>query len=263
MSEYLAQLFDLQARTALITGSSQGLGAEIAIALAGAGATVILNGRNEESLTNTADRLAAIGLKVDTSVFDVADAGAARRGLGKIRERHGAVDILVSNVGQRSRSVAADQDLDLFRRVLDVNVLASYRLAAELAVGMAGRGWGRILFVSSVAARYAAPLTLAYGASKAALESMTRSFAIEYAASGVTANALAPGSFATESNRPYAEAPGAADRIPARRWGRPDEIAGAALFLASPAASYINGHILTVDGGMTAIMSTYASAPLS
>jgi gluconate 5-dehydrogenase len=255
--------FSVAGRVALVTGAAQGLGFEIARALAEAGATVVLNGRSRASLDESADRLVSAGLNADVSVFDVADGAAVSSELEQVRQLHGTVDILVCNVGHRARSLAADLDELMLLKTLETNVVASFRLARQLVDAMAAQGWGRLIFLSSVAAQHAAPLTLAYGASKAALESMTRSFAIEYSERGVTTNAISPGNFATETNRAYAAAPGMSDRIPARRWGEPREISGAALLLASPAGSYINGTVLTVDGGVSAILSTYAPAPIT
>jgi gluconate 5-dehydrogenase len=248
----LNALFGSTGRIALITGAAQGLGYEIAAALARTGATVVLTGRDEHRLTVAVEQLRSAGLDVHGSAFDVADREASARAVEAIAAAHGPVDILVSNVGQRLRRRLADVDRDAFAELLDVNVSASYGLAHAVAPGMADRGWGRLIFVSSTAAKVASETTAAYSASKAALESMARSFAVAYGRFGVTANALAPGAFATETNQALVESSSLARRVPAGRWGRPEEVCGAAVFLASSSASYVNGHVLTVDGGLTA-----------
>lgn len=250
----LAALFGLGGRVALVTGAARGLGYEIAQGLGRAGATVLLNGRSAARLAGPVARLRGAGLEAHPATFDAADAGASRAALAAIRDTHGAVDILVANVGERMRRRLHDIDRTDFCALLDVNVAASYELARELAPAMAEREWGRLVFLSSTAARLASPATAAYSASKAALESVTRSFAVAYGHFGVTANAIAPGAFATEANEAAAVSSTLAHRVPVGRWGRPAEIAGAAVFLASPSASYVNGHVLTVDGGMTATL---------
>lgn len=251
-SDRLNELFGLSGRLALVTGASQGLGYEIARGFGRAGATVVVNGRDLGRLESAVKDLQAEGVDAHAAVFDVADAAATSDGLAAIRSAHGAIDILVANVGHRLRMPLPEVAPAAFAALLDVNVTASYALAHALAPAMAERNWGRIIFISSTAARIATSVTVAYSASKAALESLTRSFAVEYAASGITANALAPGGFATERNQKVAAAMSAPGHAPIKRWGRPDEIAGAAVFLASPSASYVNGHVLTVDGGMLA-----------
>ena len=248
----ITALFDLTGRRALVTGASQGLGFQIAAGLARAGATVVLNGRDGQRLAAPVDTLRREGLDVHPGIFDVGDREAAAHGLEQIRSDHGDLDILVSNVGRRLRKPIDEVDPASFDALFAVNVSATYALAHALAGPMADSGWGRLIFISSTAARFASPVTTAYGASKAALESLARSFAVAYARSGVTANALAPGGFATERNAQSVAARPSPARAPIGRWGRPEEIVGAALFLASPAGSYVNGHVLTVDGGLAA-----------
>jgi gluconate 5-dehydrogenase len=252
LGDRLDALFGLSGRVALITGSARGLGLEIATQFAYCGATAVLTGRDQGRLSASVGALREAGLPAYPSVFDVADPAATTDALGKIVEAHGPIDILVSNVGERLRRPLHEVDRDAFAELLDINVTSSYFLARALAPSMAERGWGRLIFLSSTAAKVASANTVAYSASKAAVESMTRSFAVTYGRNGVTSNALAPGAFATETNQAMAASSGLATRVPAGRWGDPGEIAGAAVFLASPGASYVNGHVLTVDGGLTA-----------
>ena len=245
--------FSLSGRTALVTGAARGLGWCIARAMAEAGATVLLNGRDPDRLAGLVSELTGEGLSSAIACFDVADRDAAD---GWIAAHGGEVDILGNNVGLRHRKPLADTPWDAFSRMLDVNLTAAHGLARGLAPTMAAKGAGVIINVTSIAGPVARANDAAYTAAKGGLAALTRALAVELGQANIRCNAIAPGYFATEANAAMVGDPGVTallnSRVPLRRWGDPAEIAGAAVFLASPAASYVNGHVLTVDGGMTA-----------
>lgn len=243
--------FRLDGRTALISGSGRGLGWEIAKGLAEAGARVLLHGRSQARLAPRLAELRAMGRAADAVAFEMADRAAMAAALVGA----GPIDILVHNVGERDRRPFAEIAPDEFARLVDTDLSAGQSLIKQVVPGMVARGWGRLILVTSIAADFAAPGASSYIAAKAGLAALARALASELGTTGVTANAISPGFFATETNEALIASP-AGERLrircPAKRWGEPWEIAGAAIFLASPAASYVNGHTLTVDGGVTA-----------
>jgi gluconate 5-dehydrogenase len=235
---------------ALVTGASRGLGFAMAEALAEHGATVILNARDEAALAEAARRL-----KTDHLAFDVADPKQCSTALGQIVVKHGKLDILVNNAGiQHRRPLTEWEDAD-FDRVIAVNLSACFRLARDSAKLMLPNKYGRIINTGSVAAILGRPTIHAYVAAKAGLHGLTRSMAAEIGRHGVTVNAIAPGYFATELNTALLEDKAftswVESRTPAGRWAKPSELGGAVVFLASDAASYVNGHVLAVDGGLS------------
>jgi gluconate 5-dehydrogenase len=253
----LKQMFDLSGRVALITGASRGFGLEFGKLFAEAGALVILNGRHAETLQTAADVVRRHGL-VDIAAFDVADIPAGEAAIAAIEKTHGRLDILVNNAGMNIRKPLTDYALDDWRQVLEVDLTAAFALSRAAASGMVQRGFGRIINIGSVMSVWGRANIPAYSAAKHGILGLTKSFAAELGAKGVTCNAIAPGYFETELNAELMQnaefVKYVIDRTPLRRWGKPEELAGAALFLASPAASYVNGHLLTVDGGMTTTM---------
>lgn len=221
--------------------------------MAEAGATVLLNGRYREILQTRVDTLAEAGLSAKSAPFDVADRTAWKAWLDSQAD---PIDILVNNVGMRHRKPIAETTPEAFSEMLDVNLTAAYGLARAVAPQMTERSNGAIVNMTSIAGPFARAGDIAYTAAKGGLEAMTRALAVELGPKGVRCNGIAPGYFATETNRTMVDSPAVNEflkgRVPLQRWGAPSEIAGTAVFLASPAASYINGQILTVDGGMTA-----------
>lgn len=246
-------MFSLHGRTALITGAGRGLGLEIARGLASAGARVYLNGRDGGVLEAACE---AIGEGARPLRFDVAEPASREAAFARLAEEGADLDILVNCVGLRDRRDAfafADSDL---RHMLDANLIAPFDLSRRAARGMMARGWGRIVNVTSIAGHVARSGDAAYTAAKAGLTGLTRAFAAEFGPHGVTVNAIAPGFFATETNAAMVDNADVTafvrTRASLQRWGRPQEIAGPAVFLCSEAASYVTGHVLFVDGGMTA-----------
>lgn len=250
----LQQMFDLSGRVALVTGASRGFGLEIAKLFAEAGALVVINGRHAETLLAAADVVRPHGL-VETAAFDVGDAPAAEAAIATIAKTHGRLDILINNAGINIRKPLDAFTVDDWRQVLEVDLTAAFVLSRAAAPGMVQRGFGRIVNIGSVLSVKGRASIPAYTAAKHGLLGLTKSLAAELGPSGVTCNAIAPGYFETEINTELLKDEKFVrfvnERTPLRRWGKPEELAGAALYLASPAASYVNGHLLTVDGGMT------------
>jgi gluconate 5-dehydrogenase len=243
--------FGLRHRVVLVTGSGRGIGWEIARGLASHGAVVVLNGRDQATLDERVSTLRESGGEAEGVAFDVADHDALVAALDGIVSRNGALDAVFANVGQRLRRPTIEVSRSDFAGLIDVNLIAAYDLCRESAMRMAAAGGGTVVLVSSIAASRGAPGNAAYSASKGALESLVRCFAVEFGPQGVRTNAIAPGAFATETNLGLQGRTSAERRVPLRRWGRPDECTGAAVFLASDASSYVNGHVLVVDGGLS------------
>jgi gluconate 5-dehydrogenase len=245
-------MFSLRERVFVVTGATQGIGLAIATALAGAGALVGINARTTDAVHSVASGIeGAFPL-----AFDVTDPDAAETAVQTVVSRYGRLDGLVSNAGMRDRRPYQEIGHDAFHKMLDVNLVGPFVLAKIASRPMAERGSGRLIFISSIAARRPSHGGTHYPVSKAALEALVPALARILGGSGITVNAIAPGYIATPFNAALMRDPAIGRTIesgvPLGRWGRPEEVAAAALFLASDAASYVSGHVLTVDGGMLA-----------
>lgn len=252
-------MFRLDGRIALVTGASRGLGRAIALAYAGAGATVVLAATDAAKLETVAEEIRAAGGQADIEVFDLSDLKAVEAVIPSVLTRHGRIDILVNNAGIAGWSALADSTLDQWQRMFDINVAAMYLLSREAAKPMVERKWGRIVNFSSYVSTVGRDRLAAYSASKNAVLGMTRSIAAELAPHNVTCNAIAPGIFDTDMAAPTAGDPDRAkvfrSAIAMGRFGDPQEITGPALFLASEAASYVTGQVIYVDGGISSILT--------
>lgn len=244
--------FSLAGRSALVTGASRGIGWGIAAALAGAGAHVVLNGRDEDRLAARVDELGKAGLSASAAPFDVADPAAARTAI----EGLDSLDILVANAALVLRGPSLDFGDDDWDRMMSANLGSAFALARAALGRMVPRGKGRLIFVSSIFDILARPQVAAYVTAKGGVSALTRALAVEFGPKGVTVNAIAPGYVHTDATHSLHEDPDfnrmVCTRTPVGRWAAPEDIGGAAAFLASDAAAYVNGAVIRVDGGLTA-----------
>ena len=247
--------FDLSRQTAVVTGGSRGLGFAIARSLAEAGARVIITARDAERLAAAAAELTAEGHAVVAHPFDLADEAACVAAAADIAAAHGDIAILINNAGINAWQALEEATVATWQRVINTNLTGSYLLAREFARGMVARRYGRIVNVGSALSVAGREKLAAYTASKHGIAGLSRALAAELGPHGVTCNVLAPGYFKTEINIPILARPGfeaaVNGRIPLRRWGEPEEIGGIAVFMASRASAYMNGHVLVADGGLT------------
>lgn len=249
----MSELFDLSGRRALITGSSQGIGFALAKGLADAGAEVVLNGRDPGKLSAASE---ALGQTAHQLAFDVTDHDAVRSAVDGFEAHEGPIDILINNAGMQYRTELENFPADAFERLLQTNVASVFHVGQAVARHMIGRGAGKIINIASVQTALARPGIAPYTATKGAVANLTKGMATDWAKHGLQCNAIAPGYFDTPLNAALVADPDFSawleNRTPAGRWGQIDELVGAAVFLASPASSFVNGHTLFVDGGITA-----------
>ncbi len=251
-------LFDLTGKVALVTGSTSGLGQAIAGGLAAAGATVVINGRNKERLDATVADLKARGLNAVGYAFDVTDEPAVVDAVGKIEREVGPIEILVNNAGIQRRQPLLEMSEATFEEVIKTNLTSLFIVGRAVARGMVERKRGKIVNIASLASELARPTIGPYTAAKGGVRQLTKTMCVEWAAHNIQANAIGPGYFRTELNRAlwsdakfneWVEA-----RTPAARWGEPEELIGAAIYLCSAASDFMNGQTIYVDGGLLASM---------
>ncbi|PSJ64698.1 SDR family oxidoreductase [Kumtagia ephedrae] len=256
MRETAIKRFDLTGRLALVTGSSKGIGFAIARGLAEAGAEVVLNARTASALEEARAKLAAEGFKVHARAFDVTDAAAVAAAVDAIESDIGPIEILFNNAGMQHRAPLEDFPLDAWERLKATNIDSVFFVGQAVARKMIPRGRGKIVNIASVQSELARTGIAPYTATKGAVKMLTKGMATDWARHGLQVNAIGPGYFNTELNAALVANPEFSawleKRTPAGRWAEVEELIGAAVFLASDAASFVNGHVLYVDGGITA-----------
>ena len=250
------KIFDLTGKRALITGSSQGIGFALAQGLAAAGAEIILNGRDIGKLEKAAAILKNEGATTFTLAFDATDHAAARSAIDNFEADRGPIDILVNNAGMQHRTPLEDFPPEMFEKLLATNITSVFNVGQAVARHMISRKAGKIINIASVQTSLARPGIAPYTATKGAVGNLTKGMATDWAKHGLQCNAIAPGYFDTPLNAALVADPDFSawleKRTPAGRWGNVDELVGACIFLSSSASSFVNGHILYVDGGITA-----------
>ncbi len=251
-------LFDLSGKTALITGSSRGLGRAFAEGLANAGARVILNGVDAKRLEEAATAMRSAGRDVLTAAFDVTDEAAVIAAFERLDRDGIRVDILVNNAGIQFRKPMLELETADWRRVIDTNLTSAFLVGREAARRMAERGSGKIINIGSLTSELARATVAPYTVAKGGIKMLTKAMAAEWAEKGIQANAIGPGYMITDMNEALLTNPEfdawVKARTPARRWGRPEELAGTVIYFASAASDYVNGQIVYADGGMISVL---------
>lgn len=251
-------LFDLSSRTALVTGSSRGLGRAIAEALAGAGAHVILNGVDAGRVEESAAEMRSGGHDALAAAFDVTDEVAVAAAFARFDEAGLAIDILVNNAGIQFRKPMLELETADWQRIIDTNLTSAFVVGREAARRMVKRGGGKIVNIGSLTSELARATVAPYTVAKGGIKMLTKAMAAEWAEHGIQANAIGPGYMLTDMNEALIANPTfdawVKGRTPARRWGRPDELGGTAVYLSSAASDYVNGQIIYVDGGMISVL---------
>ncbi len=252
-------LFDLSGRTALVTGASRGIGLALARGLAQAGARVLINSRDPQAVATAVASLQAEGLEAGGCAFDVADEAAVQRGFAQLDATGEQVDILVNNAGIQHRQPMLELALADWQRVLDTNLTAAFLMGREAARRMVARGQGgKVINIGSLTSEAARATVAPYTVAKGGIKMLSRAMAAEWAAHNIQANSIGPGYILTDMNEALVKNPQFDAWVkasnPAQRWGRPEELVGTAVFLASRASDYINGQIIYVDGGWLSVL---------
>lgn len=255
----MTNLFDLTGRTALVTGSSRGIGLTLARGLARSGARIVLHGRDQTTLDSARDAVVREStVEVYTARFDVTDAAAVDNGIAAIERDFGPVEILVNNAGIQRRGSFTEFSLSDWNDLVETNLTSAFLVGQRVARGMAERGAGKIINIGSVQSLLGRPSIAAYAATKGGIAMLTKGMCADLAPRGIQVNSLAPGYFATELTKALVEdetfSQWVRTRTPAGRWGDTEDLVGALVFLASRASDFVNGQVLYVDGGMTAVV---------
>lgn len=252
-------LFRLDGKIALITGSSHGLGMAVAIGLGQAGATIVINGSNPEKLAQAVEKYASAGITAHPYVFDVTREDLIDENITRIEQEVGPIDILVNNAGIIKRIPALEMSLEDWNQVINIDLTAPFLMSRRVARGMKERGCGKIINMCSMMSEVGRDTVSAYAAAKGGLKMLTKNLATEWARYNIQVNGIGPGYFATSQTAPIRVNGNPFNefilkRTPAARWGNPEDLAGTAIFLASEASNFVNGHILYVDGGILATL---------
>jgi len=249
-------LFKLEGKTALITGSGSGIGFALAKGLAGAGAKIILNGRNQDKLTDAKLKIKKLGFEVTSLVFDVTKMEEVKTAISDYEKNVGPIDVLINNAGVNIRGAFETFNEDQWKHVLDININGAMIVSQCVAPFMIERRAGKIINICSMQSELGRPGIVPYTVSKGGIKMLTKALCAEWAKHNIQVNGIGPGYFDTELTKPLKDDPEfdnwLCNRTPARRWGKPDELIGTAVFLASEAGNYVNGQIVYVDGGLLA-----------
>jgi gluconate 5-dehydrogenase len=252
----VSDLFDLRGRVALVTGSSAGIGLAMARGLAGAGARVVLNGRQSKNVNDAATSLRQLGHCVAEAPFDVTDSAAVGSAIDRIENEIGPIEILINNAGMQRRAPLEDYPEETWHELMSTNVDSVFFVSQAVARRMIPRRRGKIINICSVQSELGRPSIAPYAASKGAVKMLTKGMAIDWGKYGLQINGIGPGYFKTELNQALVDDPAFSEwliaRTPSRRWGELDDLIGAAVFLASDASAFVNGQVLYIDGGVTA-----------
>jgi len=251
-------MFSIAGKTILVTGSYKGIGSSLAEGFAQRGAKVVINGRSEEGVAGKVKELTRKGFEAMGAAFDISDENAVREGVARIKESFGDIQVLVNNAGVQARNKLVEMPVEDFRRVVDINLSSAFIVTREVAPSMIEARSGKIINICSLMSSLARPTIGNYSSAKGGLKMLTQTMAAEWAQYNIQANGIAPGYFATKLTQSLKEDHAfnkwICERAPAGRWGDPSELRGAAIFLSSEASSYVNGQILYIDGGLSAVV---------